>query len=942
MNLVLPVLFNTIAVILVYLEEKHIAANRLPRVIKQLLIGILFGLLSIYASEHGIDYEEVTINVRDAAPLCAGLVFGAPAGIISGLMGGLYRYFIGAGDFTRLACSIATISAGVLAGILRKIMFDNKKPTWGYGVGIAVVMEDIHMLLIFLLKLDDAAKAFRIVQQATIPMAIGNAVAAGIALFAVSLLSGDFIRNLRQRKERHENIIQTFQRWLLICILIAYVLTSIFTYQLQTNTAETQTEETIEQAMADVQQDIIDACDDHLLETTRELEAEYLSRTDWTSEALAELAAGFGVADINIFDSEGIILNSSNAEFIGFDMSSGEQSSEFMCLFNGKSVYIQGYQPLSYDESISRKYAGVRMSDGTALQVGYSFEEYTEDIYDQVNTFAKNRHIGTEGFLLILDDKWRIVGNSSGYTGVTLDALGLYIDEETMDAGEIYTAEIRGTDYLYSYLFSEGYCIIGAIPESEANYMRDVSVYVSALVQIIIFATLFVMVYFLVKTAIINNLQKINTSLSRITGGDLSVKVDVRSSQEFMSLSDDINSTVSTLKRYIAEAESRIDQELEYAKQIQYSALPSVFPPYPDQKRFDIYAQMHTAKEVGGDFYDFYLLDEDTLAFLIADVSGKGIPASLFMMRAKTTIMDLAEQRLPVNEILAQANDKLCEGNDAGMFVTACMGIIDLRTGKLQLANAGHNPPLVLHGDGSWEYLKLKAGFVLAGMEGVPYRLHEITMGPGDRFYLYTDGVTEATDARPELYGEERLLHFMNAHTDTPPDELLTQLKEDIDLFVGEAPQFDDITMLIFDYHGEDAMKKEEKTFPAEIGALPEVQEFFESALEKVSCPMKVQVAVSIAIEEVFVNVAHYAYPGGTGEVTAVFDFDPDSRTATFVLRDRGVPFDPLSQEDPDVTLTAEDRQIGGLGIFITKKTMDSVGYRNEDGENILTMKKII
>ena len=471
--------------------------------------------------------------------------------------------------------------------------------------------------------------------------------------------------------------------------------------------------------------------------------------------------------------------------------------------------------------------------------------------------------------------------------------------------------------------------------------MRNVSIYVSVLVEIIIFATLFILVYFLIKKVIINNLREINNSLAQITNGNLNVTVNVRTNAEFSSLSDDINSTVSTLKEYIAEAAARIDQELEYAKEIQYSALPSTFPPYPDQDHFDIYAQMFTAKEVGGDFYDFYLLDDYTIAFLIADVSGKGIPAALFMMTAKTTIKDLAERGLPVNEIFREANEKLCKGNEAGMFVTACMGILDLRTGKLQLANAGHNPPLMKHKNGTFEYLRVKPGFVLAGMEGVSYRLNEYILHPGDRIFFYTDGVTEATNGEKQLYGEDRLRIFVNSHAELAAKELLHGLKADIDLFVGDAPQFDDITMLMFDYLGGTAVK-EKRIFPADINALPDVQGFFEGMLEQLACPMKTQIAISVAIEEIFVNIAHYAYPSGDGKAVACFAFDPESRTATFEFRDQGIPFDPLKQKEPDITLSADERDIGGLGILITRKTMDRVAYRYENGENILTMWKTI
>lgn len=275
------------------------------------------------------------------------------------------------------------------------------------------------------------------------------------------------------------------------------------------------------------------------------------------------------------------------------------------------------------------------------------------------------------------------------------------------------------------------------------------------------------------------------------------------------------------------------------------------------------------------------------------------------------------------------------------MFVTVCMGIVDLRTGRLHFVNAGHNPPLVKHKNGDFEYLKMKSGFVLAGMEGVNYQLNEYDLHPGDRIFLYTDGVTEATDSQNQLYGEERLKKFMDAHSETAAKKLLAGLKEDIDQFVGEAPQFDDITMLMFDFFDGMGLN-EERTFPADVNELPKVQGFFDEMLDLCHCPMKVQIAISVAIEEVFVNIANYAYPEGDGEAGAAFSFDPESRIATFVLRDHGIPFNPLRQDDPDITLSAEEREIGGLGIFITKNTMDDVTYCYENEENVLTMRKKI
>jgi len=277
------------------------------------------------------------------------------------------------------------------------------------------------------------------------------------------------------------------------------------------------------------------------------------------------------------------------------------------------------------------------------------------------------------------------------------------------------------------------------------------------------------------------------------------------------------------------------------------------------------------------------------------------------------------------------------------MFVTAWIGILDLKTGLLQYANAGLNPPLVLHAGGEFAYLKARAGFVLAGMEGVKYKINEMTLTPGDRVFFYTDGVTEATNTKEQLYGEDRLITFMNTNKQRISKELLTALKDNIDVFVGEAPQFDDITMLMFDYKQEKGGNgMPEKTFLACVESLPEVLSFAEEELEKAKCSPKSAMQIAMAIEEIFVNVAHYAYPDSEGEAKLQIGFDKNSRTITFILSDKGIPFDPLAKKDPDITLSADERQIGGLGIFITKKTMDSLSYRYENGENILTMQKNI
>ena len=791
---------------LIYLAERTNAARKIPYIARQVLIGIMFGALAIMGTEFGVKIDGAVINARDASPICAGLLFGAPAGIIAGVIGGVERWlavFWGAGEYTRLACSISTILAGVFAAVLRKYMFDNKKPKWHYCLATAIITEVVHMLMIFLTNMSDVHTAFSFVRACSLPMVAINGLSVMLAGALLSLLS-----EKERKSSRHnlKNISQSFQRWLLMCVTAGFLMTTVFTWALQTELAKNDANELIRLNIEDVREDILEASNKNLLELTREI-ASRIDFTDRTNAKLLKtLKKEFDVAEINIINQNGIITVSTHNDFLNYDMRGGEQSAEFLVLLDGVTKeYVQSYQPTSSDPTISRKYAGVVLSGGGFVQVAYDAERFQKDIDDVVIGVTRNRHIGESGALIIVGEDWNIVSDRHGNEGRNLNVTGIYIDRSTMPENKTFEAVVYGKQAFCSYILSEGYYIVAVMPLEEAMFSRDISVYITVFMEFVVFGMLFIVVYFLIKKLVVDNMVKINKSLAMITGGNLDTVVNVRTNEEFASLSDDINSTVVTLKHYIAEAAARIDRELEFARSIQHSAIPSVFPPYPGHSEFDIYATMDTAKEVGGDFYDFYFVGENRLGFLIADVSGKGIPAAMFMMTAKTIIKGYAESGKPVDEVFTTANEKLCESNDAGMFVTAWMGVLDTVTGRVEFANAGHNPPLVRHAGGGFEYLRSKPCFILAGMDGIKYRKNEFTLAPGDEIYLYTDGVTEATDSENNLYGEERLLALLNSMGDLSGEEICRAVKADIDAFVGDAPQFDDITMLYLKYNGGDA-----------------------------------------------------------------------------------------------------------------------------------------
>ncbi len=270
--------------------------------------------------------------------------------------------------------------------------------------------------------------------------------------------------------------------------------------------------------------------------------------------------------------------------------------------------------------------------------------------------------------------------------------------------------------------------------------------------------------------------------------------------QSFADISHRTVQYVDEVKRVTAEKE-RIGTELNMARKIQASMLPHMFPPYPDRKEFDLYATMTPAKEVGGDFYDFFLVDDDHLCLVMADVSGKGVPAALFMMVSKVILQSCAMLGRSAAEILQKTNQALCHDNQVEMFVTVWIGILEISTGKLTAANAGHEYPVLKKGS-QFALYKDKHGFVIGAMDGMIYKEYELQLEPGDKLFVYTDGVTEATNVDKKLFGTDRMLEALNKAPETNVKQILVNVRSDIDTFVGEAEQFDDLTMLCLEYRG--------------------------------------------------------------------------------------------------------------------------------------------
>ncbi|MBR3737250.1 MAG: SpoIIE family protein phosphatase [Eubacterium sp.] len=398
-------------------------------------------------------------------------------------------------------------------------------------------------------------------------------------------------------------------------------------------------------------------------------------------------------------------------------------------------------------------------------------------------------------------------------------------------------------------------------------------------------------------------------------------------------MEQDINDYIVHLTAVTAEKE-RIGAELGLATRLQADMLPNIFPAFPDRKDLDIFAMMTPAKEVGGDFYDFFLVDNKHLAMVMADVSGKGVPAALFMMMSRILIKNAVMSGNTPADALMSVNNQICANNREEMFVTVWLGIVDLKTGLLSAANAGHEKPIVKSPNGDFEVVNDRHGFVIGGMEGLKYRNYDIQLQKGSKLFLYTDGVAEATDANDELYGIERTLDALNSCKDEKPKAILEAVKASVDSFVGDAPQFDDLTMLCFEFEGEE----NELTIDAKLENVEKAIDFVAEKVGKMPFSLKEKNRIEIAVDEIVSNVARYAYGDGVGEVNIRVESDDEGMTLT--VTDSGIPYNPLEKEDPDLTLSADERGIGGYGIFIVKNTMDKIDYEYSDGKNILIIRE--
>ena len=383
--------------------------------------------------------------------------------------------------------------------------------------------------------------------------------------------------------------------------------------------------------------------------------------------------------------------------------------------------------------------------------------------------------------------------------------------------------------------------------------------------------------------------------------------------------------------RDVERSREKIENELYIAHEIQMGMVPKTFPPFPDRDDIDLYASLTAAKEVGGDLYD-YFISKNKLWFCIGDVSGKGVPSSLVMSVTRSLFRAEAMHESGPAGVMRSINETFSDMNEQNMFVTMFIGELDLRTGKLNFCNAGHNPPVII-GEKGPRMLKMETNLPLGLIPGYDFKAEKTDMPSlGGTIFLYTDGLTEAEDIDKNLFGEERMMEVLRKKGS--PKEIITNMHEAVDSFTTGAKQSDDLTMLAITYKGGRSFQLEMKNDINELEAIPD-------KIDSLGLDSKTAMDLNLALEEAATNSVMYAYDAPEEGPVSISVSVKDG-IATMVIKDNGKPFDPTLREDPDLDVPGEERPIGGLGIFLVKKLMDNVVYERKDGKNILTMTKKI
>ena len=427
-------------------------------------------------------------------------------------------------------------------------------------------------------------------------------------------------------------------------------------------------------------------------------------------------------------------------------------------------------------------------------------------------------------------------------------------------------------------------------------------------------------------------------------GGIVAITTDITALKNAEQAAEEAKARLEESLALVEAAKARMQEELNVGRDIQRSMLPRAFPAFPDRKELELYAVLEPALEIGGDLYDFFLVDDHRLCFVVGDVSGNGVPAALFMAMTKIMVKTRAMSDPSPASVVTHVNDALSADNESCMFVTLYVGILNLRDGTLLATNAGHNPPLLKRQNGPFEWMTAQDGPMVGPMPGIAFKESTIQLGPGDEVFLYTDGVTEADNRRRELFGNNRLKSVLNTSRASSVVERLNEVMNAVRGFAGDVPQADDITMLGLRYHGvapsDVAAKVFHKMMPNQLMAIPDLQTAFEEYVSQWTEARPLIPTLNMALDDLLNNVVQYAFPNDPTEHQIEVEGEVREDCVVLTIMDDGIPFNPLSVAPPDLSVLLHEREIGGLGIHLIRSMFDEVTYHRKVGKNVLTIKK--
>jgi len=762
---------------------------------KYTILGILFGGLSILFSIFGAKTTQgYSFTFANTAVIIGGSLFGGPIGLIAGVISGVENLIFNQSAATKYAVSIGLFTSGLLSLLLYKLTNENNKFRWYFILIGSAVLEVVTLLCVFLTNISNLSLAYEIVNSIIYFSIFINLLEVLLCIIPILIL------NKKVYKFERPFSIQSKVQFALSSTIVLGLFVAILASSLVLgNLSKETTKSTISMSTSDIKTNVDDDMQTEILANNKKA-YQALKMTvitvltpEQAKETLAYTASKTGFSNLSLVNDDGSISYSSDTIFdtltnvselkIG-TFSRGENITEIT-----KFIYVE-----PKDANFKYVWQTYSSKESTYLLSEIDIIGYKKYIQSSFEKGIASRHLGENGFVFVLDEDKQIISSPVSLKQEEIDKCSFILEDLSIIV-------LENTEY-YSFATDfYGYTIVGLMDKVSTDVGTNTAIYMTSFIVTILFFIIYLLIYLFIRGKIINPLLNVNKSLHEISSGVLDIKVNENSSKELEYLSNDINITVDSLKEYMGKETKMIQQELAFAKDIQHSALPSTFPPFPSRHEFEIYAQMSTAKEVGGDFYDFYLVDDNHLCVLIADVSGKGVPAALFMMQTKTILKSYIESKIPLSEAFQLANNKIVESNKANMFVTIWCGILNLITGEMEFINAGHNLPIIKQKE-TFVFLKSKVNFVFGTFENTKYEIQKITLEKNAELFLYTDGVNEAMSTVEELYGNDRILETANSGVTNSSQEFCEKMMNSVKEFAKDAEQSDDITELHLKYFG--------------------------------------------------------------------------------------------------------------------------------------------